>query len=158
MTEDKTPSWELRRPDLVLAEIARGHPFDRPRTLLARIEGPYDGQHVVDSTVLWEEPPADEIERTRETERALQRLECGFRAGRHRTWPVIVPVVVRPGPSWFSWDESEVLLGLRYGTNMCDVLEGDPLTVTARGWVSWPDGVYGTEPRAQWAVDAVPVT
>jgi hypothetical protein len=62
-----------------------------------------------------------------------------------------VPIVVRPGSAWWSWDELEAVLGLRYGSNCCHVIQGDVLTVTGRGWLSWPDDLHGTEPRAQWA-------
>lgn len=151
MTDDKIHSWELRRPDLVLSELAQLLPFDRPRTLLARVDGSYEHQRLVDATVLWEEPAQDELERTHLTEQALQRLGFGYTEARFPDWPMAVPVVVRPGPSWFSWDESEALLGLRYGSNLCDVIQGDLLTVTSRGWMSWPYDLYGAQPRANWA-------
>ena len=66
-------------------------------------------------------------------------------------FPIAVPVVVRPGAVWWSWDERDVWLGLRYGSNLCDVLQGDVLTVTARGWISHLDELHGSEPRAAWA-------
>ena len=97
---------EIRRPDLLLQQVCERHPFDRPRTLLARVDGPYDQQRLVDCTVLWDEPARNE----------------------HEVW-----------------------LGLRYGSNLCDVLQGDVLTVTARGWISHLDELHGSEPRAVWA-------
>lgn len=151
MTNDKIHPWELRRPDLVLSELAQLLPFDRPRTLLARVDGPYEEQRLVDATVLWEEPARDELVRTDLTEQALRRLGITYSTAPYPDWPIAVPVVVRPGPSWLSWDESEALLGLRYGSNLCHVIHGDVLTVTSRGWVSWPDDLYGSQPRAQWA-------
>jgi hypothetical protein len=151
MTDEKIYPWEVRRPDLLLAELAERHPFDRPRTLLARIDGGYEEQRLTASTVLWDEPADDESERTRLTEQALERLGFARTAGRYPDWPLAVPVVVRPGPAWMSWDETEALLGLRYGSNLCDVHEGDVLTVTARGWYAPMDELWGTEPRAVWA-------
>ena len=62
-----------------------------------------------------------------------------------------MPVVVRPGAAWWSWDEREVWFGLRYGSNLCDVLQGDVLTVTTRGWLSHLDELHGSEPQAAWA-------
>lgn len=150
MTDDKTYPWELRRPDLVLRDIAEREPFTTPRTLLARVDGPYEQQRVVGVTVLWEAPAEDEFERTLLTEQALQRLGFDRTDAPYRHWPKAVPIVIRPGSAWFGWDESEAILGLRYGSNRCDVLQGDVLTVTARGWMSWPDDLYGTDPRAQW--------
>lgn len=150
--DDDIDPWELRRPDLLLEQLAGQQPFDRPRTLLARVDGPYDDQRLTGSTVLWQEPAADELERTRLTEQALERLgfERTYR-GDYRGMPMAVPVVVRPGPSWPAWDESEAMLGLRYGSNWVDVRQGDLLTVTARGWCSFLDGLWGTTPRARWA-------
>lgn len=151
MTDDKIYPWELRRPDLVLREVAVREPFTSPRTLLARVDGPYEQQRVVAVTLLWEEPADDELERTHLTEQALQRLGFGRTDARYPHWPMAVPVVVRPGAVWFGWDESEAILGLRYGSNFCDVIQGDVLTVTARGWMSWPDDLCGTQPQAEWA-------
>lgn len=151
MTEDKIYPWELRRPDLVLRDIAEREPFTTPRTLLARVDGPYEQQRVVGVTVLWEGPAEDEIERTLLTEQALQRLGFDRTDRPYPDWPMAVPIVIRPGSAWFGWDESEAILGLRYGSNLCDVIQGDVLTVTSRGWMSWPDDLYGTEPRAEWA-------
>ncbi len=142
---------EIRRPDLLLHEVCERHPFDRPQTLLARVDGPYDRQHLADCTVLWDEPAQDERERTLRTEQALRRLGFGFRQRPFPQWPIAVPVVIRPGSAWWSWDEREVWLGLRYGSNLCDVLDADVLTVTARGWVSHMDELHGSEPRAAWA-------
>ena len=56
-----------------------------------------------------------------------------------------------PSVGVWSWDEREVWLGLRYGSNLCDVLQGDVQTVTARGWLSHLDELHGSEPRAVWA-------
>jgi hypothetical protein len=143
-------AWELRRPDLLLQAVAAREPFDRPRTLLARVDGAYEQQLLAGLTGLWDEPAEDESERTRLTEQALQRLGFGRSGLPYRDWPLAVPIVIRPGPSWFSWDESEAVLGLRYGSNRCDVLQGEVLTVTPRGWTSWPADLFGAEPRAQW--------
>lgn len=151
MTDDKIYPWELRRPDLLLRAVADREPFDRPRTLLARIDGPYDAQQLVDVTVLWEEPAPDELARTALTEQALQRLGFSYTGARYPDWPMAVPIVVRPGSSWFSWDEHEAVLGLRYGSNFCDVIQGDVLTVTSHGWMSWMDELHGDSPQAQWA-------
>jgi hypothetical protein len=151
MTKNKVDPWEIRRPDLLLRLVAERHPFDRPRTLLVRVDGPYDQQCVADSTVLWDEPAQDEHERTVQTEQALRRLGFGFTRHPYPQWPIGVPVVVRPGSAWWSWDEREVWLGLRYGSNLCHVLTGDVLTVTARGWVSHLEALHGHEPRAVWS-------
>lgn len=70
----------------------------------------------------------------------------------YRDWPLAVPVVVRPGPVWSSSDETEAFLGLRYGSNWVDVRQGDVLTVTARGWYSFLDELWGTTPKAMWAL------
>ncbi len=150
MRVDDPGRWELRRPDLLLQEVAAREPFDRPRTLLARVDGPYEQQRLVGVTLLWDEPAEDERKRTRLTEQALQRLGFGLTRLPYPDWPMVVPIVIRPGPSWFSWDESDALLGLRYGSNLCDVVQGDVLTVTFRGWTSWPDDLYGAQPRAGW--------
>ena len=147
---------ELRRPDLLLREVRDRHSFDRPMTLLARVDGAYDQQRLVDCTVLWHEPAQDEHERTLQTEHALQQLGFGFTGCRYPQWPIAVPVVVRPGSGWWSRDEREVWLGLRYGSNLCDVLQADVLTVTARGWVSPLDELHGSHPRAAWAGLASP--
>jgi hypothetical protein len=150
MTDDGT-GWEVRRPDLLLEQISEQLPFDRPRTLLARLDGPYDAQRLAGVTVLWDEPADDERDRTTLTEQALARLGFAREVDRtYRSWPLAVPVVVRPGSAWASWDELEAFLGLRYGSNSCDVRQGDVLTVTARGWMSWLDGLAGTVPRAAW--------
>lgn len=154
MTEEKIHPWEVRRPDVLLAELAERHPFDRPCTLLARVDGGYEQQRLTSSTVLWAEPADDEVQRTRLTEQALERLGFSRTMARYPTWPLAVPVVVRPGSAWMAWDETEALLGLRYGSNLCDVLQGDVLTVTARGWYSPLDELYGSEPRAAWAAVA----
>lgn len=156
MRDDTIFPSELRRPDLLLHQVSERLPFDRPRTLLARVEGPYEQQRLVDCTVLWDEPAADEHERTLRTEEAMKRLGFGFTGRRYPQWPIVVPVVVRPGSAWWSWDEREVWLGLRYGYNLCDVLQSDVLTVTSRGWISQLDELHGVEPRAAWA--ALPAT
>lgn len=154
LTEDKIYPWEIRRPDLLLREVAAQRPFDRLRTLLVRVDGPYEQQRIVASTVLWDEPAEDENERTRLTEQALQRLGFSYTRATYPQWPIAVPVVIRPGSAWMSWDEHEVWLGLRYGSNLCDVIHGNVITVTARGWVSRLDRLSGGEPRAAWAADA----
>jgi hypothetical protein len=151
MTEIRVLPSELRRPDLLLHDLSLRHPFDRPVTLLARVHGPYDRQRLTDSTVLWHEPAPDELERTHRTEQAMQRLGFGLTRRPYPDWPIAVPVVVRPGSAWWSWDEREAWLGLRYGSNLRDVLHGDVLTVTARGWLSHLDELHGSEPRAAWA-------
>jgi hypothetical protein len=151
MDDDEENGWELRRPDLLLQAIAEQHPFDRPRTLLARVDGPYEAQRLTGTTLLWQEPAVDELERTRLTEQALERLGFTRTAGGYRSWPLAVPVVVRPGSTLSSWDEHEAFVGLRYGSNWVGVRQGDILTVTARGWSSWLDGIWGTTPRAQWS-------
>lgn len=142
---------ELRRPDLLLAAVAERHAFDVPRALLAVVQGPYADQHLIDSTVLWDRPPRDELARTSVTERALERLGLGWTGLPYRELSMVVSVVVRPGSCWFSWDESEVALGLRYGSNMADVRQGDLLTVTGQGWYAPLDELWGTHPRAVWS-------
>lgn len=132
------------------------HPFDRPTTLLARVDGPYARQRLVNCTVLWDEPALDECARTLQTEQALRRLGFSFTRHPFPRWPIAVPVVIRPGSTWWSWDEQEVWLGLRYGSHLCDVLQGDVLTVTALGWISHLDELHGSEPRAAWAGLATP--
>lgn len=155
MTDDIDSICDLRRPDLLLREIAEQHPFDRPRTLLARVDGAYDAQRLVACTVLWEEPPVDELVRTRVTGQALAQLGLSFARAPYRERPLVVPVVVRPGPTWWSADELEVWLGLRYGSNLCDARQGDILTVTPQGWLSQLDDLHGVEPRAVWAEPGV---
>lgn len=151
MTQIEMLPSEIRRPDLLLHEVSRCHPFDRPVTLLARVDGPYDEQRLVDCVVLWHEPVRGEHERTLRTEQTLRRLGFGRTRHPYPRWPIAVPVVVRPGSAWWSLDEREVWLGLRYGSNLCDVLHGDVLTVTAHGWLSHLDELHGSEPRAAWA-------
>jgi hypothetical protein len=68
--------------------------------------------------------------------------------------PLVVTVVVRPGDCWWSLDESEAWLGMRYGSNLVDAIDGDILTVTARGWFCQTDGLFGRSPAAVWAADA----
>jgi hypothetical protein len=150
MRPDEPDPGELRRPDLLLHAVAGYEPFSSPRTLLARVDGAYEQQVLAGVTGLWDEPPEHELDTTRQTEQALQRLGFVSTGRRYRDWPMAVPIVIRPGPSWFSWDESEAVLGLRYGSNLCDVVQGDVLTVTPRGWSSWPADLYGGQPRAQW--------
>lgn len=156
MTPMKIFPAEIRRPDLLLHEVCEQQPFDRPKTLLACVDGRDDQQRLVDVTVLWEEPAQDERERTLLTEQALRRLGFGVSRRPYPQWPIAVPVVIRPGSAWWSWDEREVWLGLRYGSNLCDVLQGDVLTVTACGWVSHLDELHGREPRAAWTGLTVP--
>ena len=157
MTAPEMFACEIRRPDLLLHQVCARHPFDRPRTLLARVDGPYDQQRLVHCTVLWDEPARDEHQRTLQTEQALRRLCFGMTRRPYPQWPIAVPVVIRPGAVWWSRDEREVWLGLRYGSNLCDVLQGDILTVTARGWISHLDELHGSEPRAAWASVAAPL-
>jgi hypothetical protein len=57
------------------------------------------------------------------------------------------------GGGWFCHG-SEVQLGLRYGSNLVDAVNGDIITVTTRGWYSQLDYLYGREPAAVWAADA----
>ncbi len=149
-TDDDCVRWEVRRPDLLLEAVAASEPFDRPRTLLARVDGPHERQHVAGVTELWEEPAEDEHERIRLTERALLRLGFSFSELPYAEWPLAVPIVIRPGASWYSLDEREALLGLRYGSNLCHVVTGELLTVTTRGSVTWPDEAFGSQPRATW--------
>lgn len=149
-------AWEVRRPDLLLEQVERRHRFDRPRTYLARVDGPYDDQRVAATTVLWDEPAAGEPQRRRLTEQALERLGfCWTPGATYRDWPLAVPIVVRPGSAWPSWDEEEALLGLRYGCNSVQVRQGDVVTVTARGWFSFLDGLWGTTPCARWVEPAL---
>lgn len=151
MDIDDYPNFELRRPDLILRQVADQNPFDRPRTLLARVDGRYAQQRLVGVTVLWDAPAADERERSTITEKALARLGFEWTRANFRDWPLAVPVVVRPGSAWPCWDEDEALLGLRYGSNCVDCRHGDVLTVTGRGWYSSLDGIWGTSPRAHWS-------
>ena len=150
MTDIPRLPSELRRPDLPLHQLSRRHPFDRPATLLARVDGPHDRQRLTDGTLLWHEPAPDEHERTCRTEQALQRLGLDRTRRPYPEWPIAVPVVVRPGSAWWSWDERDAWLGLRYGSSLCDVLSGEVLTVTARGWRAHLDDLHGCEPRAAW--------
>jgi hypothetical protein len=154
MDDDTSQRWELRRPDLVLEELQGRYRFDRPRTLLARVDGDYGSQRVTAATVLWRRPPLDELERTRVTERALAKLGLGMTGVPYAERPLVVTVVVRPGDCWWSFDESEAWLGMRYGCNLVDAIDGDILTVTARGWFCQTDGLSGTSPAAVWAADA----
>lgn len=101
--------------------------------------------------MLWDEPAADELGRTRLTEKALERLAFTRTPElSYREWPLAVPVVVRPRPVSSS-DETEAFLGLRYCSNWVDVRQGDVLTVTARRWCSLLDELWGTTPKATWA-------
>ena len=115
MTEAEIRPSEVRQPDLLLHDVRARHPFDRPETLLARVDGPYEQQRLGDCTVLWDDPAQSERERTLRTEEALARLGYGLTQRPYPQWPIVVPVVVRPGSAWWSWDEREVWLGLRYG-------------------------------------------
>lgn len=147
----KPDRWELRRPDLVLRDLERQLPFDMPRTLLARVDGRWRDQHLTRATQLWLRPPRDELARTRATERALKRLGLRWTKTPYDEWPIVVPVVVRPGACWWSWDESEATLGLRYGSNLVDAVSGDVITVTSRGWYSQLDELAGSAPAARWS-------
>ena len=154
MDDDTPPRWELRRPDLVLQELQARYAFDRPRTLLARIDGDYLDQHVTAATEMWRRPRPDELDRTRTTEKALARLGLDRTDAPYAEWPVVLTVVVRPGDCWWSFDESEAHLGLRYGSNLVDVVAGDLITVTARGWYSHMDQLHGRLPAAVWSATA----
>jgi hypothetical protein len=149
MRPDEPDPGELRRPDLLLHAVVSYGPFSSPRTLLARVDGAYEQQVLAGVTRLWMEPPEGELDRARQTEQALQRLGFVSTGLPYRDWPMAVPIVIRPGPSWFSWDESEAVFGLRYGSNLCDVVQGDVLMVTPRGGTSWPAYTYGGQPQAQ---------
>lgn len=106
------------RPDLVLETIARQHRLDRPYTLLARVDGPPEQPEVVASDVLWYVPPLSTSDRDTAVERTLARLGLPrWSRDPDDPLPWVVPVVVRPGPCAWSWDEDEVMLGLRYGSN-----------------------------------------
>lgn len=146
--------WELRRPDAVLRDLETQLPFDVPRTLLARIDGPWRDQRLTRSTQLWRRPPPDELVRTRTTERALKRLGLGWTKTPYDEWPIVLAVVVRPGPCWWSWEEDEAHLGLRYGSNLVDAVNADIVTVTARGWYSQLDELSGPTPAARWSAVA----
>ena len=150
----KPNSWELRRPDRVLRDLEELLPFDVPRTLLARVDGRGPDQRLTKATELWRRPPRDELARTRTTERALKRLGLRWTKKPYETWPIVVAVVVRPGACWWSWDESEAHLGLRYGSNLVDTINGDIITVTRRGWYSQLDQLAGSAPAARWSPDA----
>jgi hypothetical protein len=143
--------WELRRPDVVLRDLEAQLPFDVPRTLLARIDGQWPEQRLTRATQLWRRPPSDELVRTRATERALKRLGLGWTKAPYAEWPIVLAVVVRPGPAWWSWEESEVHLGLRYGSNLVHAVNGDIITVTARGWYSQLDELGESVPAARWS-------
>lgn len=141
---------EIRRPDLVLAAVAGRHPFTRPRALLALLTGPYGDQRLAGTTVLWGAPPVDLDARSRAADRAAVRLGLDDApwSGVHR--PVLLPVVVRPGPSWWSWDESEVASALRYCHHLWAVVRAGVATVTERGWYLPEDGIWDTAPRTVW--------
>lgn len=149
----KPDRWELRRPDLVLHELEAKLPFDIPRTLLARVDGRWRDQRLTKGTQLWRRPPRDEPARSDMADRALKRL--GLSLGRkivpYQELPIVVAVVVRPGPCWWSIDESEAHLGLRYASNIGFAVNGDIMTVTAKGWYSQLDELAGTTPRARWS-------
>lgn len=154
MDLSKPDRWELRRPDLVLRDLERLLPFDTPRTLLARVDGAWCDQRLAKATQLWRQPARDELARTRTTERALKRLGLGFTKTAYAEWPIVIAVVVRPGSCWWSFDESEAHLGLRYGSNLVHAVNGDIITVTRRGWYSQLDELYGATPAARWSVAA----
>lgn len=141
---------ELRRPDLVLQAVADRHPFDRPRALLAVVTGPYEQQRLTGSTVLWRQPPVHERARGRAADRAAVRLGLADAPLFPQHRPILVPVVVRPGASWWTWDESEVALAMRYCNQMLAVVRAGIVTVTDRGWYTQDDELSGTRPRAVW--------
>jgi hypothetical protein len=95
--------WELRRPDVIVRDLERQQPFDLPRTLLARIDGPWRDQRLTRSTQLWRRPTSNECARTRAAERALKRLGLGWTKAPYDAWPIVVAVVIRPGACWWSW-------------------------------------------------------
>lgn len=151
---DVEPRLSPARLDLVLEAVAQHHPLEWPETLLGRVEGPEDRPELLGLERLWHVPPLDTSDRTGAVEDALRRL------GLHGNWrtlgpdddlPWVVPVVVRPGPCVWSWDESEVMLGLRYGLNGTRALQSEPLVVTGRGWWAPFRKVYDTSPRAHWS-------
>lgn len=146
-------TYEVRRPDVLLTALSRQQPFDVPRVLLATVEGPYEDQQLTASTVLWDAPPEPERERKVLTEQALLRLGLRWTPAPFAELPLLVPVVVvRPGPVWWSWDETEVAMGLWYGKNRVAVREAAPITVTTRGWYCHDDELWGARPAARWAV------
>jgi hypothetical protein len=149
MNPEEIPPWELRRPDVLLSALADLHPFDRPSTLLMRIDGPYEQQVLAGATLLWEEPPLDLDGSRRLTEEALDRLGCNQNGRWPGRPPLVAAVVVRPGASSWSQDETDAANGLRYGCGG-RALGGDILTVTARGWRSGFDDISGPWPRARW--------
>lgn len=141
---------EVHRPDLVLDALAERHPFDRPRVLLALLSGSYREQRLVDTTVLWTEPPRSEGTRARAADRAAAGLGLNGESTERRRGQILLPVVVRPGPSWWTWDETEALLALRYCPPLGNVLQAALIVVTARGWYVPEDELWGTRPRAAW--------
>jgi hypothetical protein len=142
---------DLHRPDLVLAALERRHPFTRPLVLLARVEGDPAAPDVVAGAELWAAPPLDREDRRCRVEQTLADLGPEWDARPYRDRPLLVQVVVRPGPCWWSWDETEVLLGLRYGSNEACVRQGELYVVTAEGWYSPFSERWDVSPRACWA-------
>lgn len=141
---------EVRRPDQVLEALAARHPFDRPRALLALLAGPYSDQRLADTSVLWTQPPVSEPARTRAAERAAAQLRLDRSPMCARPRQILLPVVIRPGPSWWSWDEAEVTLALRYCYQLGKVVQAGVITVTPRGWYAPADELWGTVPHAVW--------
>jgi len=141
---------EVRRPDLVLEALADRHPFDEPHAVLALLTGPYEHQSLASSSVLWTQPPAEERARGRAADRAAAQLGLDRASLHARQRQILLPVVVRPGPSWWSWDETEVSLALRYCNQLSSVLQAGVIVVTPRGWYSDDDELWGIHPRAVW--------
>lgn len=81
----------------------------------------------------------------------MDRLRLGRSDRPCPEWPIVVAVVVRPGSCWWSWEENEVHLGLRYGSHRAHAVNGDILTVTAHGWYSQLDELGGRAPAARWS-------
>lgn len=69
---------------------------------------------------------------------------------RARPRQILLPVAVRPGSSWWSWDETEATVALRYCHQLGSVLQAGAIVVTPRGWYMAADGLWGIHPRAVW--------
>jgi hypothetical protein len=154
---DETPPWELERPDLLLTALREHVAFDRPSTYLVRVDREQDVQHLADWTLLWSEPPLHEYpDRRRLTDDALERLETsGLELVPYRERPLVVPVVVRPGTRAWTFDETEVMLALRYSFSANAFMQEGPLLVTASGWWMPFAKLGGRAPRACWSAHTV---
>lgn len=149
---DNTP-WEVARPDRMLASLHGRVSFDRPGTWLVLVDAVGTGQNVLACTLVWANPSVDDTpDEQALAKSALERLGV-YDAPWTTVRPIVVPVIVRPGPAWYSWDESAILLALRYNCFVAHT--GDPLTVTERGWFSPCEELYGTEPKARWSAQTV---